>query len=327
MDPDATSQPNAEHELVQAQDTHAQALARMDRARREQEATDAAGYDQPDEDPAPAPDEAAQASRLWPTQDGALVTGLGDGAVADEAISRAPTTGHRAVRKNHNPRMPTRRTRRPRPRAPSPAARRGYAYRVRTRAGTVEAEPWRIAPRRSHSTRCSVQPTTRQPRRERAAAHRPAERPTLHRSRVSGPMPWWPRGRPAGPRGSRLRPPSTSRAGTVPERSRAEIASRRVAAPPDHSTLPRFRPAGTPCRTMPLNTAPVVVLAHDQSLTVSTASALVRVPRRSSVHPRPVLDVEGQDDQAVVIDVHHDAPVPYPVAPQPDQRTGQSLPA
>lgn len=50
MDPDATSQPNAEHELVQAQDAQAQALARMDRARREQEATDAAGYDQPDED-------------------------------------------------------------------------------------------------------------------------------------------------------------------------------------------------------------------------------------------------------------------------------------
>ena len=50
MDPDATSQPNAEHELVQAQDAQAQALARMDRARREQEATDAAGYDQPGED-------------------------------------------------------------------------------------------------------------------------------------------------------------------------------------------------------------------------------------------------------------------------------------
>ena len=44
------AQPDAEYELVQAQDTHAQALARMDRARREQEATDAAGYDQPDED-------------------------------------------------------------------------------------------------------------------------------------------------------------------------------------------------------------------------------------------------------------------------------------
>lgn len=50
MDPDATAQPDAEYELVQAQDTHAQALARMDRARREQEATDAAGYDQPGED-------------------------------------------------------------------------------------------------------------------------------------------------------------------------------------------------------------------------------------------------------------------------------------
>ncbi len=49
-DPDATSQPNAEYELVQAQDAQAQALARMDRARREQEATDAAGYDQPGED-------------------------------------------------------------------------------------------------------------------------------------------------------------------------------------------------------------------------------------------------------------------------------------
>ena len=49
MDPDATAQPDAEYELVQAQDTHAQALARMDRARREQEATDAAGYDQPGE--------------------------------------------------------------------------------------------------------------------------------------------------------------------------------------------------------------------------------------------------------------------------------------
>ena len=48
MDP--TSQPDAEYELVQAQDAQAQALARMDRARREQEATDAAGYDQPDED-------------------------------------------------------------------------------------------------------------------------------------------------------------------------------------------------------------------------------------------------------------------------------------
>ena len=50
MDP--TSQPDAEYELVQAQDTHAQALARMDQARREQEATDAAGYDQPGEDSA-----------------------------------------------------------------------------------------------------------------------------------------------------------------------------------------------------------------------------------------------------------------------------------
>lgn len=49
MDPDATAQPDAEYELVQAQDAQAQALARMDRARREQEATDAAGYDQPGE--------------------------------------------------------------------------------------------------------------------------------------------------------------------------------------------------------------------------------------------------------------------------------------
>ena len=47
MDP--TSQPDAEYELVQAQDAQAQALARMDRARREQEATDAAGDDQPGE--------------------------------------------------------------------------------------------------------------------------------------------------------------------------------------------------------------------------------------------------------------------------------------
>ncbi len=45
MDPDPAAQPDAEYELVQAQ-----ALARMDRARREQEVTDAAGYDQPGED-------------------------------------------------------------------------------------------------------------------------------------------------------------------------------------------------------------------------------------------------------------------------------------
>ena len=49
MDPNAAAQPDAEYELVQAQDAQAQALARMDRARREQEANDAAGYDQPGE--------------------------------------------------------------------------------------------------------------------------------------------------------------------------------------------------------------------------------------------------------------------------------------
>ena len=49
MDPNAAAQPDAEYELAQAQDAQAQALARMDRARREQEATDAAGYDQPGE--------------------------------------------------------------------------------------------------------------------------------------------------------------------------------------------------------------------------------------------------------------------------------------
>ncbi len=45
-----TAQPDEECELVPDQDAQAQALARMDRARREQEATDAAGYDQPGED-------------------------------------------------------------------------------------------------------------------------------------------------------------------------------------------------------------------------------------------------------------------------------------
>ena len=49
LDPDAPAQPDAECEFVQAQDAQAQALARMDRARREQEANDAAGYDQPGE--------------------------------------------------------------------------------------------------------------------------------------------------------------------------------------------------------------------------------------------------------------------------------------
>lgn len=44
------SDPSAEYEFAKAYDAQAQALARMDRARQEQAAADAAGYDQPCED-------------------------------------------------------------------------------------------------------------------------------------------------------------------------------------------------------------------------------------------------------------------------------------
>lgn len=50
LDHDPVAERDAEYELAQAQDAQALALARLDRARQEQSAAEAAGYDQPCEE-------------------------------------------------------------------------------------------------------------------------------------------------------------------------------------------------------------------------------------------------------------------------------------